>query len=56
MCFLTHLQRILIRVGDLTGSKDGAGMCWNYSKWDIFCADVLEKFWLLLNIICLYFI
>jgi hypothetical protein len=44
MYFLTQFQSSLIFVGVPRGSKDGVVMYWNYSMWDIFCADLLEKY------------
>jgi len=41
---LTQLQSSLILVGVPRGSKDGVGVYWNYSMWDIFCAGLLEKY------------
>jgi hypothetical protein len=42
--FHTQFQSSSILVGVSKGSKDGVGMHWNDSKWDIFCADLLEKY------------
>jgi len=42
--FLTQLQSSLILVGVPTESTDGVVMPWNYSMWDLFCADLLKNF------------
>jgi hypothetical protein len=42
--FRTQFQSSSILFGVPKGSKDDVGMYWNDSMWDIFCADLLEKY------------